>query len=92
MLKTTFMSACASAILLTGLAGCQKPETPSAKGPAEQAGAKLDVATEKAREKLNEAGEVAGKALQKAGEKSAEALKKGGEKLENAAKDAQKKE
>ena len=92
MHKKSIVTSIVAMTLMMGLAACQKTDESTAKGPAEQAGAKLDVATAKAREKLNEAGAVAGQALQKAGEKSAEALKKGGEKLENASRDAQKKE
>lgn len=90
MHKKSIVTSIAAMTLMMGLAACQKTDESTGKGPAEAAGAKLDVATAKAREKLNEVGEVAGQALQKAGEKSAEALKKGGEKLESASKEAQK--
>ena len=56
--------------LLTVVAACEKSETSSAeKGPAEQAGQKLDQAASRAGEELNKAAEVAGKGLQKFGQK-----------------------
>jgi hypothetical protein len=92
MLKKSTSLLFVAVTLLAGLTACQKTDTTPAKGPAEQAGAQLDVAASKAREQINEVGANVGKALQKAGEKGGEAVKKGGEKLEQAAKEAQKKD
>ena len=56
--------------LITAMAACEKSETASTgKGPAEQAGQKLDQAASRAGEELNKAAEVAGKGLQKFGQK-----------------------
>ncbi|MFC3109143.1 hypothetical protein ACFOFO_14430 [Undibacterium arcticum] len=62
-----------------GLAGCKKNEPIVEKGPAEQAGQKLDQAASKAGEEINKAASAAGKKIQEAGEK-----------IQDAAKDAQK--
>ncbi|MFC6522146.1 hypothetical protein ACFQAT_22865 [Undibacterium arcticum] len=53
-----------------GLAGCKKNEPIVEKGPAEQAGQKLDQAASKAGEEINKAASAAGKKIQEAGEKS----------------------
>ena len=68
-----------AAVLSCALAGCQKQETTAEKGPAEQAGQKLDQAASQAATEINKATLAAGKGLEKAGEK-----------IQDAAKDAQK--
>ena len=67
-------------LLGAGLAGCKKNEPIVEKGPAEQAGQKIDQAASQAGEQINKATEMAGKEIQKAGEK-----------MQDAAKDAQQK-
>jgi len=67
------------AALAAALAGCQKKDEVSGKGPAEKVGEQIDRATAKAGEELNKAGEKAGQAMQQAGKK-----------MENASQDAQK--
>jgi hypothetical protein len=72
----------ATAILMSGLVGCQKKEVAAEeKGPAEKAGQKIDQAASKAGEQLNKVAEQAGKGLQAAGQK-----------IQNAAEEAKKKD
>lgn len=60
----------AIAILIGALSGCQKKEAASGeKGPAEQAGQKLDQAATRAGEEINKAAEKAGQGLQALGQK-----------------------
>ncbi|MGI4846975.1 MAG: hypothetical protein ACRYGK_02385 [Janthinobacterium lividum] len=63
---------------LAGLSACKKPDEVAAKGPAEQAGAKIDEVAAKAAVELNKLGEKAGQGLEKAGNS-----------MQNAARDAQ---
>jgi len=58
-----------------GLAGCKKNEPIVEKGPAEQAGQKIDQAASKAGEEINKAASAVGKELEKAGEKIQDAAK-----------------
>lgn len=58
------------ASMTVGVAACQKTDTAdNEKGPAEQAGKKLDQAASRAGEELNKATEAAGKGLQQLGQK-----------------------
>ncbi|RZI41003.1 hypothetical protein EGT07_20240 [Herbaspirillum sp. HC18] len=60
----------AIAVLMSALSGCQKKEAASGeKGPAEQAGQKLDQAATRAGEEINKAAEKAGQGLQQLGQK-----------------------
>jgi hyperosmotically inducible protein len=80
----------ATAALAIGLAGCQKKDDTTGKGPAEKAGEQVDRAASQAGENLNKAREQTGQAIEKAGEKTGEAAQSAGEKLKNAGQDAQK--
>lgn len=56
--------------MVLALAGCQKQDSAAGgKGPAEQAGEKIDQAAARAGEELNTIAEKAGKGLQQLGQK-----------------------
>jgi hypothetical protein len=80
----------ATTALIIGLAGCQRKDDTTGKGPAEKAGEQIDRATSQAGENLNKAREQTGQAMEKAGEKTGEAAQSAGEKLKDAAQDTQK--
>jgi hypothetical protein len=68
--RTVFTRLLAAACFIAALAACQKTDTAAGeKGPAEQAGQKLDQAASRASEEVNKAAEVAGKGLQQLGQK-----------------------
>ena len=83
-MKMTMTSAFALGVVLVALAGCQRNDTASTAGPAEQVGQKLDQAAVKAAEGLNKLAEKAGQGMEKAGENmqdaAREAKAKNGEK------------
>ncbi|MBA3695282.1 MAG: hypothetical protein H0W85_00575 [Methylotenera sp.] len=63
MLNKKLLSATYVALMVIGLAACDK------QGPAERAGEKLDNATERAGEKMDNAAEKAGDKMEAAGDK-----------------------
>ncbi|MET0963163.1 MAG: hypothetical protein ABWY05_10150 [Noviherbaspirillum sp.] len=77
-MKSILRPAFLLSMLLAALSGCQRTETPSAQGPAEQVGQKLDQAAVKATESLNKLAEKAGASMEKVGEN-----------LQNAAREAE---
>lgn len=86
-MKNAIISLLAVSALSFGLAACEK------KGPAEQAGEKIDNATEAVGEKIDNAAETAGEktdnATETAGEKVDNAVDAVGEKLKEAGQDIQ---
>lgn len=71
---TRISAALGAAILVTGLAACQKTE-PETEGPAEKVGQKIDEAASKAAVHINAIAEKAGEGLAKAGEKIEQSAK-----------------
>jgi hypothetical protein len=75
-------------ILAAGLTACQKQESASGQGPAEQAGKVIDSAASKAGTELSKAGEVIGQTMEKAAEKGGQAMEKAGEKMQSTAQES----
>lgn len=82
LLQVVLVSAALAAPL--ALTGCDKKE----KGPAEQAGAKIDEAMKKAGDAVSDAGKKAADAAQDAGKAVEDAGKKAGDAVETAGKKA----
>ena len=80
----------AGSVFLAGLSGCQKNEEVNGKGPAEQAGQKIDQAAEKAGQEINKAADRTGQEINKAVEKTGQQIEKVGEKIQEKAKEVQK--
>ncbi len=74
--------------LAAGLTACQKQESATGQGPAEQAGQAIDSAASKAGTELSKAGEAIGQTMEKAAEKGGQAMEKAGEKMQSAAQES----